>query len=114
MKNQKRQAGTIKTVWEVTEYEVWGNEKDGYIVNNAFRCGTVELEIPKTIVNAGTEYETTVEFPTNAQIREALKIKKYVRLHIDDDGYNVEVAAGKDYYPVGNLRRVSKSISNVE
>lgn len=35
MTNQKP-AGSIKTTWELRTYDVWGNAKDGYEVNDSF------------------------------------------------------------------------------
>jgi hypothetical protein len=55
MTNQKP-AGSVPTTWELRTYDVWGNAKDGYEVNNSYGAGTVELRIPKTRYNVGVEW----------------------------------------------------------
>jgi len=49
-------AGSIKTVWAIRTYDVWGNAKDGYEVNDVYSAGTVELRIPQTRHNIGVEW----------------------------------------------------------
>lgn len=48
-------AGSIATTWELRTYDVWGNASDGWQVNDTFSAGTVELRIPRTRYNVGTE-----------------------------------------------------------
>lgn len=49
-------AGSLKTTWELRTYDVWGNARDGYQVNDSFDAGEVELRIPKTRYNIGVEW----------------------------------------------------------
>lgn len=49
-------AGSIKTVWSLRTYDVWGNAKDGFEVNDTYSAGTVELRIPQTRFNIGVEW----------------------------------------------------------
>lgn len=56
MTNHSKPCGSIKTVWELRTYDVWGNDRDGYEVNNVFSAGTVELRIPQTRHNVGVEW----------------------------------------------------------
>lgn len=46
----------LKTTWELATYDVWGNAKDGWEVNDTYRGRDVELEIPQTRNNAGREW----------------------------------------------------------
>ena len=34
----------MKTKWDVRTYDVWGNEDDGFYVNDIYRIGEVELD----------------------------------------------------------------------
>jgi len=37
-------AGTVKTVWSLRTYDVWGNPRYGYEVNDSYSAGEVELK----------------------------------------------------------------------
>jgi hypothetical protein len=47
---------TMATVWELRTYDVLGNAKDGYDVNDVYSAGTVELRIPQTLNNSGLSW----------------------------------------------------------
>jgi hypothetical protein len=100
-------AGSLKTTWAVRPYDVWGNPKDGYEVNNVHPCGTVELRIPQTRCNAGTPQEFVSAYPTNAQIKRVFG----VRWHIDVDGDDLTIYVNRrrDSYPLGEMHCVSHS-----
>lgn len=107
-------AGTIKTTWELRTYDVWGNAKDGYQVNDSFRSGEFELRIPVTRYNVGvTDPQTGAsrEFkaasPTDKQIKNVLG----VRCHIETDGddLHIEVERRRDGFPLGSLVCTSHS-----
>lgn len=53
--NTKRE-GTLITMWSVRTYDVWGNARDGWNVNDSWSAGEVELRIPKTRYNIGVEW----------------------------------------------------------
>ena len=97
----------IDTAWIVANYDVWGNAKDGYQVNNVYRHGTVDLRIPVYIYNQGTEREFKEAFPTDKQIREALNVKPRVRLDLDGDDLNIYANHESTHYPLGELRCIS-------
>lgn len=52
-KYQSKPAGSLKTIWSLRTYDVWGNAKDGYEVNDSWDAGEVELRIPQTRHNIG-------------------------------------------------------------
>jgi hypothetical protein len=57
MTNQNmKPAGSLPTTWELRTYDVWGNARDGYDVNDSYSAGTVELRIPQTRYNVGVEW----------------------------------------------------------
>ena len=99
---------TELTTWDVCSYDVWGNEKDGYEVNDSFlNHRDYEIACPITINNAGTEHEFKSAYPTHKQIREALSIKPRVRLELDGDDLLIEVRHASSGYPLGALRCTS-------
>lgn len=104
MKTRKKY---INTKWDVIEYDVWGNAKDGYEVNNAFRCGEIELRIPVTVYNQGTPNEFEGAYPTDVQIRKALLCNPRIRIECDGDDVNIYVNHATTSYPLGELRCVS-------
>lgn len=54
-------------------YDVWGNEEDGYEVNNRFSTGTVlEFKVKGTVQNAGTPSEFIGYYLTSSRINRAL------------------------------------------
>lgn len=58
MTNQvkSKPAGSVPTTWELRTYDVWGNARDGYEVNDTYSAGTVELRIPQTRYNVGVSW----------------------------------------------------------
>jgi len=56
MTNRTIKSGTVKTVWSLRTYDVWGNARDGYDVNNVYGAGSVELRIPQTRYNVGVTW----------------------------------------------------------
>lgn len=94
-------AGSLPTVWDLTTYEVWGNAKDGYDVNNSFSSGSVELRIPRTRHNAGTEHEFISAHPTHRQIKKALGVT--CRIETDGDDMNVTINRARDGYPLAAI-----------
>lgn len=105
---------TIKTTWEIATYDVWGNEKDGYEVNDVYRRGEVELELEPQTANAGTPQEFVHASPTDKQIREALGIKPRVQIDTDGDDLTIYVNHKSTGYPFGELHCTShKSLSPI-
>jgi hypothetical protein len=99
---------TIDTLWEVRTYDVWGNQKDGYEVNDSCVVHReYELTIPATVNNPGTPQEFESAYPTDRQIREALGIKPRVRLSLDGDDLHITVDHESTGYPLGELNCVS-------
>lgn len=98
-----KKQGTILTTWSLRTYDVWGNAKDGYEVNNTFGAGKVDLWIPKTVYNVGTPQEFTGAFPSDKQIRECFGLGRSVKLDIDGDDLHIYINRERDGYPVGEM-----------
>lgn len=114
MTNQSnsKPAGSVTTTWELRTYDVWGNAKDGYEVNNTFSRGTVELRIPQTRYNVGTPMEFLAAYPTDRQIKRTFGVN--CRISTDGDDMIVYVNRERDGYPIGEMHCIShKSLSPV-
>jgi hypothetical protein len=100
MTNQKP-AGSLPTTWELRTYDVWGNAKDGYEVNDSYSAGTVELRIPQTRYNVGTPQEFIGAYPTDRQIKLAFGVR--CRISTDGDDLHITVERDRDGYPIGEM-----------
>lgn len=101
MKKTKREF--IMAAFSVRTYDVWGNARDGYDVNDSFSAGTVTLRLPVEICNPGTPREFRSAFPSDKQLREALDVKPRVRLRVDGDDTHIYVNHESTDYPFGEL-----------
>jgi|SRR5215469_124705 len=99
---------TVKTVWEMRSYDVWGNSNDGYEVNNAFDAGSVTLRLTVEVNNAGTEHEFLSAYPSVRQIKAALGITGLRgRIDLDGDDLTIYVNRASDSYPLGEMHCTS-------
>ena len=97
----------IETQWEKITYDIWGNEKDGFEVNQAFHSGTLSLRIPVTVYNAGTPQEFESATPTDKQLREVLDIRPRFQIETEGDDLTIYVNLSCNGYPAGELRCTS-------
>lgn len=93
----------VETTWECWTYDVWGNEKDGFEVNDRYKQGEFTLRVPVERHNIGTEREFSSAYPTDKQIRECLGIKPRFRLEIDGDDMSYYVRHERSGYPLGEM-----------
>lgn len=96
----------VRTTWETRTYDVWGNAKEGYDVNNTFRGPTVTLDLKPTTHNTGTAQEFTSAYPSEAQIRKVFGLSN-IRLNLDGDNLEVRVDRARDGYPIGEMHCTS-------
>ena len=101
MTNQKP-AGSIKTAWSLRTYDVWGNSKDGYEVNDSYDAGEVELYIPVTRYNVGTPQEFKSASPSDRQIKRAFGVN--CRISTDGNDMHITVDRERDGYPIGEMQ----------
>lgn len=93
----------ISTTWEVRTYDVWGNAKDGYEVNDSYRQGEVQLELKVLRYNTafpGSEFEAAE--PTDRQIAGVFGVRAS-SVETDGDDRTIYVNRAKDGYPIGEL-----------
>ena len=96
----------IDTTWELRTYDVWGNARDGYEVNDTYRAGTVTLRLTVIVNNAGTPQEFVSAYPSDSQVRRAMGLRRF-KLELDGDDTIVYVNRAKDSYPCGEMRCTS-------
>lgn len=98
---------TIETKWEVWTYDVWGNARDGYEVNDRYnQAREYPLTLKVTVCNAGTPQEFEHATPSDRQLRVLFGLGK-TRIETDGDDVNIYVNRCRDSFPVGELRCVS-------
>lgn len=105
MKTNKRE----RTLWEVWTYDVWGNAKDGFEVNDRY-CQARKHLIVCTVNqwNTGTENEFESAEPGNTQIRQALGLTGMNDgIDVDGDDMSVYVSNIRTGRPLGELLCVS-------
>lgn len=105
MTNQSKPAGSVPTTWELRTYDVCGNAKDGYEVNDNYSAGTVELRIPQIRHNIGIPAEFVSAYPTDRQIKLAFGVN--CRIETDGDDLFITVNRTRDGYPLGEMRCTS-------
>lgn len=98
----------IDTQWEIVTYDVWGNDEDGYEVNNAFNSGMVDLRLKVKRNNPDTAHEFLSAYPSDTQIRQALDCPR-VQIETTGDDTVIYVNRARDGYPLGDLRCISHS-----
>lgn len=96
---------TLLTTWEVSTYDVWGNAKDGYDVNDRYRQGDVTLRLRPVAYNIGTEHEFTSAYPSDYQIQKAFGVS--CKIDTDGDDTTIYVNRASDSYPIGELHCIS-------
>jgi hypothetical protein len=93
---------TINTRWTLHTYDVWGNPKDGYEVNDVYNQGEHDLDLSEIEYNPGTPQAFTSAHPTDRQIKRLFG----VRCHIETDGDDLTIYVNRkrDGYPIGEMR----------
>lgn len=100
----KKAIETIETAWELVTYDVWGNARDGFEVNNAFRSGTVTLDCELHVYNIGTDQQFIAGEVSDRELRKKLGIKGTIEVDGDDMVYYIIRPSG---YPLCEIRCIS-------
>ena len=99
---------TERTTWELWTYDVWGNARDGYEVNDRYcHARALKLNLPIEVCNAGTPQQFTTAYPSDRQIRKAFGLARNLKLETDGDDLSIYVSRSRDGYPIGELLCVS-------
>jgi len=96
---------TIKTVWEKRIYEVWGNSKDGYQVNDSFNDGEIVLRLKIEHANTFTPHPFDYAFPSDWQLKTIFGYTGMIDTEGDDT--HIYVNTAKNNYPLGELKCIS-------
>jgi len=96
-------ANTVTRRFRVWTYDVWGNAKDGYEVNDRYSHGYVEIECAAEIFNPCTPHEFTTYNPTDEQLCDALGVTNFARFEWEGDGDVFYCQRSKDGRPMGEL-----------
>ncbi len=73
--------------YSLWSFDVWGNAKDGFEVNDRFRCGTVTICCKATVHNAGTAHEFVSYDPTDRQLSRAAGVSRVEWDGISDEEF---------------------------
>lgn len=92
----------VTTTWELRSYDVWGNSRDGYEVNNTFSAGEVTIWCKVNVNNPGTPQEFISAYPSDSQIRRAMGLNRF-KLDLDGDDLTIYVNRERDGYPCGEM-----------
>lgn len=96
---------TVSTVWEVWTYDVWGNARDGFEVNDRSCCARaypIEARISRYNIGTDAEFESA-ELSTR-QIRDALGLTGWRGgIQTDGDDTTYYVGACRNGRPIGEL-----------
>lgn len=97
---------TVKTVWELWSYDVWGNRQDGYDVNDRL-CFNREYVINVKIKtnNPGSPREFQSAYPSDYQIKKAFGVSCKIETRGDD--LNIYIDRASDGYPLGEMICIS-------
>lgn len=60
--------------YSVFTYDVWGDARDGFWVNNVFRQESVSIRCKRKVYNVGTEHEFESFGPTDLQLSRAVGV----------------------------------------
>ena len=99
---------TLKTTWELWDYDVWGNREEGYEVNNRF-CINREypINLKPVTYNQNTPSAFIAAYPSDYQIKKAFGVS--CALDLSGDDTHIYVNRESDSYPIGTMYCTSHS-----
>lgn len=100
-KKQTAVAKTVQTTWNKRTYDVWGNKKDGYEVNDTRGHGSIDIRCKVKTHNTGTPQEFQSAGPSDFQLRQAFGV--HCKIETDGDDLAIYVKRKSDWYPIGEL-----------
>lgn len=101
--SKKKVYSYINTTWEVWTYDVWGNEKDGFEVNNRFcENRNLELRIRVEVCNKGTPREFEHAYTSDTMLRRIFGLGGR-SIVTEGDDVHIAVELARNGFPVGEL-----------
>ena len=61
--------------YQLWTYDVWGNTRDGYQVNDRYKQGTISVKVRETVYNPGTEHQFSTFQPSDLQLSRAVSAR---------------------------------------
>ena len=93
----------IHTTWELWSYDVWGNARDGYDVNDRSCVNrAAHLTLRVVVNNAGTPQAFESASPSDGQIRTLFGLGR-TRIEVDGDDTTLYITRARDAYPIGEM-----------
>ena len=86
--------------FRVWTYDVWGNARDGFEVNDRYAHGTVEIVCREQVFNVGTLHEFSTFDPTDRQLSRAAG---FLRVTWDGSEGTYYAEGARNGRPVGEL-----------
>ena len=86
--------------FRVWTYDVWGNARDGFDVNDRYKHGVVEIRCRREVFNAGTPREFETYDPTDIQLSRAAQV---VGAEWEGNGGVYYATAKRNGRPLGEL-----------
>ena len=83
--------------WRVWSYDVWGNAREGFEVNDRFEIDKVYID--DSIIENKKKLATL--------IRKVFGLKK-IQLSFDGDDRTIYIEASRDGYPIGEMELVQE------
>jgi hypothetical protein len=90
--------------YRVYTYDVWGNARDGFDVNDVYRHGTVDIRCKLEVYNEGTEHEFAAWIPTDRQLSIACGCRGVSWDNGADPDHLISCEDRRNGKPVGEVR----------
>lgn len=104
---RKPKLAKIDTIWDLRTYDVWGNAKEGYEVNDSsIHSEDVHILLEVKTYNAGLPGEFKSAYPTDSQIRKAFGFTTF-RMDLTGDDTTIYINAAVDSMPMGEMHCTS-------
>jgi len=84
-------------------YDVWGNDEDGYTVNDRCKQGVLIVPTKREVHNAGTPDEFVTENPTDRQLCDAIDRPKSKTEWEGESDYTLYATNPRNGYPICEL-----------
>jgi hypothetical protein len=96
---------TMLTHWELWSYDVWGNRRDGYEVNDR-SCFARDYVIRAKVqvFNPGKDTGFAKAHPSDYQITKAFGVT--CKVSLDGDGEHIYLERESDGYPIGEAHLI--------
>lgn len=97
---------TVMTVWELWDYDVWGNPDDGFWANDRFCFARkYQLRLKIEINNPGTLQEFISAYPTDYQLGRLFSTR--ARISASGDDLHIYLERESDGFPIGEMHCIS-------